>query len=29
MKKINASLKKLKDNGEYQKIYEKWFGTQK
>lgn len=24
--KINASLKKLKENGEYQKIYDKWFG---
>ena len=23
---LNAALKKLKDNGEYQKIYEKWFG---
>lgn len=25
--KINAGLKKIKDNGEYDKIYEKWFGT--
>ena len=25
-KEINAALKKLKDNGEYQKIYDKWFG---
>ena len=24
--KINESLKKAKDNGEYDKIYEKWFG---
>ena len=24
--KVNDALKKLKDNGEYQKIYEKWFG---
>ncbi len=24
--KLNASLKKLKENGEYQKIYDKWFG---
>ncbi|MBR3722813.1 MAG: basic amino acid ABC transporter substrate-binding protein [Selenomonadaceae bacterium] len=24
--KLNAALKKLKDNGEYQKIHEKWFG---
>jgi polar amino acid transport system substrate-binding protein len=23
---VNASLKKLKENGEYDKIYEKWFG---
>lgn len=25
--KINAALKTLKENGEYDKIYEKWFGT--
>lgn len=25
-KDINAALQKLKDNGEYQKIYDKWFG---
>ena len=25
-KEINAALKKLKDNGEYDKIYKKWFG---
>ncbi len=24
--KVNDALQKLKDNGEYQKIYEKWFG---
>ena len=28
-KEINAALKKLKDNGEYQKIYDKWFGGAK
>ena len=27
--KINAALKKLKDNGEYDKIYAKWFGGKK
>lgn len=27
--KINAALKKLKENGEYQKIYDKWFGVSK
>ena len=27
--KINAALKKLKENGEYDKIFAKWFGTQK
>ncbi|HWI55077.1 MAG TPA: basic amino acid ABC transporter substrate-binding protein [Desulfobacteria bacterium] len=25
--KINAGLKKIKDNGEYDKIFEKWFGA--
>lgn len=25
--KVNAALKTLKENGEYDKIYEKWFGT--
>lgn len=25
--KINAALKTIKENGEYDKIYEKWFGT--
>ena len=24
--KVNGALKKLKENGEYQKIYDKWFG---
>ncbi len=28
-KEINAAFKKLKDNGEYQKIYDKWFGGAK
>ena len=28
-KKINEALKKLHDNGEYDKIYQKWFGTGK
>lgn len=28
-KKINEALKKLKDSGEYQKIYDKWFGVSK
>lgn len=28
-KEVNAALKKLKDNGEYQKIYDKWFGGAK
>ena len=28
-KKINDALKKLKDNGEYDKIYAKWFGEKK
>lgn len=27
--KINAALKKLKENGEYDKIYAKWFGAKK
>lgn len=27
-KKINAALAELKKNGEYEKIYEKWFGKQ-
>ena len=27
--KINEALKKLKENGEYDKIYAKWFGGQK
>lgn len=27
--KVNAALKKLKDNGEYKKIYDKWFGANK
>ena len=27
--KINAALKKLHDNGEYDKIYQKWFGANK
>ena len=27
--KINAALKKLKENGEYDKIYAKWFGGAK
>lgn len=27
--KVNAALKKLKENGEYQKIYDKWFGAVK
>lgn len=26
---VNKALQELKDNGGYQKIYEKWFGTQK
>ncbi|MGH8842537.1 MAG: transporter substrate-binding domain-containing protein, partial [Advenella sp.] len=26
VEKVNASLKKLKENGEYDKIYTKWFG---
>ena len=25
--KVNAALQKLKENGEYKKIYEKWFGA--
>ncbi|MDQ0204552.1 basic amino acid ABC transporter substrate-binding protein [Pectinatus haikarae] len=25
---LNAALKKLKENGEYNKIYKKWFGTE-
>ena len=28
-KKVNEALKKLKDSGEYDKIYAKWFGEQK
>lgn len=28
-KEIDAALKKLHDNGEYDKIYQKWFGTGK
>lgn len=28
-KKVDAALNKLKENGEYAKIYEKWFGEQK
>jgi len=28
-KKVNDALKKLKENGEYDKIYAKWFGDQK
>lgn len=28
-KKVAAALQKLKDNGQYQKLYEKWFGAQK
>ena len=28
-KKVNDALKKLRDNGEYDKIYQKWFGTGK
>lgn len=28
-KKVNAALKKLKDNGEYQKIFDKWFAAKK
>ncbi len=27
--KVNAALKKLRDNGEYDKIYKKWFGEAK
>lgn len=27
VEKVNAALKTLKENGEYDKIYEKWFGT--
>ncbi len=27
--KVNAALKKLKENGEYDKIFAKWFGEQK
>ena len=27
--KIDAALKKLKDSGEYDKIYAKWFGDKK
>ena len=27
VKKVNAALKKLRENGEYDKIYKKWFGT--
>lgn len=27
--KVNAALKKLKENGEYDKLYEKWFGAKK
>ena len=26
-KEVNAALKKLRENGEYDKIYKKWFGT--
>ncbi|BDH46578.1 amino acid ABC transporter substrate-binding protein [Salmonella enterica subsp. enterica serovar Choleraesuis] len=26
--KVNASLKKLRDNGQYNEIYKKWFGTE-
>lgn len=29
MKQINAALKKLKENGEYDKIYNKWFNSDK
>ncbi|MBQ9616652.1 MAG: transporter substrate-binding domain-containing protein, partial [Selenomonadaceae bacterium] len=28
-KEINGALKKLKENGEYEKIFQKWFGTEK
>ena len=28
-KEINAALKKLKENGEYDKIFAKWFGEKK
>lgn len=28
-KKVNAALKQLKDNGEYKKIFDKWFAAQK
>ena len=28
-KKVNEALKKLHDNGEYDKIYQKWFGASK
>ena len=28
-KEIDAALKKLHENGEYDKIYQKWFGTEK
>lgn len=27
VEKVNAALKTLKDNGEYEKLYVKWFGT--
>lgn len=27
LNKINSGIKKIKENGEYDKIYEKWFGT--
>lgn len=27
VQKVNAALKTLKENGEYAKLYEKWFGT--
>ena len=27
--KINEALKKLKDNGQYDQIYAKWFGDKK
>ena len=28
-KKVNEALKKLHENGEYDKIYQKWFGASK